>query len=127
MLHITAIQINVHDLDLAIDFYCNKLGFEIENRRRYPVQVFLKNNDIRLSLFKVLHPTLHRYPNEAQTLLSIEVEHLTDLMERLRDLGVVLLHDQPQACPVGIFAAFSDPSGNVHELIEYRDMTENSA
>ncbi len=46
-----------------------------------------------------------------------------DLESSLKDLkskGVELIHETPQDCPVGVYAAFRDPFGNVHELIEFR-------
>jgi len=38
----------------------------------------------------------------------------------LKRQGVAILHDQPEPCPVGVYAAVRDPAGNVLELIEYK-------
>jgi lactoylglutathione lyase len=114
------IQINVNDMDKAIDFYCVKLGFQIRSREHYPQIVVLDNEPIPLILFKVTKEAAIDYGNAAQTLINIATENLVNTLEGLRAKGVTVIHETPERCPVGIYAAVRDPSGNVVELLEYK-------
>jgi lactoylglutathione lyase len=113
-------QINVHNIDEAINFYSEKLGFEVGSRDMYPHLVPLKNAGIYLILSKVEKPTKIDYPNQAQSLINFQTDDLLSTMNNLKQRGVEFVHKEPQQCPVGIYAAFRDPSGNVHEFIEFK-------
>jgi predicted enzyme related to lactoylglutathione lyase len=113
-------QINVSDMDKAIDFYCNKIGFEVYAKEYYPQIVQLSHEGIPLILNKVAKSTNIDYPNDAQTLIYIQTDNLEASLKDLKSKGVELIHDSPQDCPVGVYAAFKDPFGNVHELVEFR-------
>ena len=115
---ISTILINVCDMDKAIDFYGNKLGFVISSRKHYPRMVMLEHEHIPLILYHVPSPAKVNYPHEAQSLLNFETKDLAGTIRVLKSKGVEFLHDIPQPCPVGFYAAFRDPFGNVHELLE---------
>jgi lactoylglutathione lyase len=114
------IQINVTDMDKAIDFYSNKLGFEVSSRDHYPAIVKLANENVPIILYRVDKTTPSDYPNGTQTLVNIETDDLLRSLDELRRTGVEVLHDTPENCPVGIYAGVKDPSGNIIELVEYR-------
>ncbi|MBP9709093.1 MAG: VOC family protein [Oligoflexales bacterium] len=114
-------QINVHNIDEAIIFYTEKLGFEITSKEMYPHIVPLKNDGIYLLLSQGEKPTTIDYPKQAQSLINFQTDSLSTTMETLKDRGVEFLHAEPQQCPVGVFAAFRDPSGNVHEFVEFQN------
>lgn len=119
MPRIAAVQINVDDMDKAVDFYVGLLGFSVESMQHYPQIVKLKASAFSLLLFNVNRPCRLAYPDVAMTLVNIETDDLRSDLERLRRLGVELLHDRPMPCPVGVYAAIRDPAGNVLELLEY--------
>lgn len=116
---ICVIQFNVHDMDRAIDFYCNKLGFELKSKEHYPCIVLLGHDGPAVLLYKVDRPANIDYPNEAQTLINIQVDDLRKSMAELKSRGVEFIHAEPQTCPAGIYAAIRDPAGNVMELLEF--------
>lgn len=120
MFKICVNQVNVHDIDQAIDFYSKKLGFEVATRDMYPHIVPLKNAGIYFILSKVEKPTKIDYPKESQSLINFQTDDLQKTIKDLKAAGVEFIHAEPQDCPAGIYAAFKDPSGNVHELIEFR-------
>ena len=121
MLKVAMVQINVPDLDRGIGWYRDVLGFEVAKEHyHYPVAVDLVHDGCRLLLHRVERPADIDYPNVAQTLVCLQTEDITATMESLRRQGVELLHDVPQPFPAGLFAAFRDPFGNVHELVELR-------
>ena len=121
-MRISAILINVCDMDKAIDFYSNKLGFAVQSRKLYPQMVRLEHDHIALILFLVPRPVTFDYPKVAQTLLNFETRDLVAGIRELKSRGVEFIHGSPQPCPEGVYAAFRDPFGNVHELLEARSL-----
>lgn len=119
MPNICVVQINVNDMDQAIDFYVDKLGFEIESRQHYPQIVHLKYPHFTLLLYRVANARQVKYPDVAQTMINIETTDLDADLKRLRTSGAEVVHDTPQPCPVGRYAAVRDPAGNVVELLQY--------
>ncbi len=117
---ICVVQINVTDMDAAIDFYCSKIGFRINNRDHYPQLLSLENEGVYFILSKVEKPAVINYPVEAGTMINIEVSDLEKSITDLKSKGVEFIHSTPQKCPVGVYAAIRDPSGNVMELLEFQ-------
>jgi lactoylglutathione lyase len=123
MPRICVIQINVTDMDRAVDFYSNKLGFRVASREHYPQIVKLEHEAVPLLLYKVDREARTDYPDGAQTLINLETDDLRRDLERLRGEGVEVIQDAPVDCPVGIYAGIRDPFGNVLELVEYQRRT----
>jgi len=115
------VQINVTNMDKAIDWYTKTLGFEISKEHyHYPIAVDLVHKGVRLLLHIADKPARIDYPKDAQTLICLQTDDIKTTMDRLRGMGVELIHEEPQEFPAGLFIAFRDPFGNVHELVEYR-------
>jgi predicted enzyme related to lactoylglutathione lyase len=125
MARVCVIQINVVDLDEAIEFYTQSLGLEIASRDHYPRMVKLATDNVPIILYRVERAvrTEERpdYEDAPRTLINFEVDDLAGTLERLGRAGAAVVQSEPQACPVGIYAGVRDPSGNVIELVEYRD------
>ncbi len=107
-------------MEEALDFYCQKLGFEVASHDFFPCLVPLKHDGIHLVLSYVEQPCPVEYGKTAQSLINFQTDDLEKTITELKKKGVMFIHDKPQDCPVGVFAAFKDPSGNVHELVEFR-------
>ncbi len=120
MPRICVIQINVTDMDRAVDFYSGKLGFPVASREHYPQIVKLQHESVPLLLYKVDREAHVDYPDGAQTLINLETDDLRRDLESLRSQGVDVIQDSPVDCPVGIYAGIRDPFGNVLELVEYQ-------
>ena len=115
------IQINVTDMDKAIDWYTNVLGFKLSKQHyHYPIAVDLVHEGARLILHTVDKPANIDYPNVAQTLISIRTEDIEASLKDLKSKGVEIIYETPLEFPMGLYAAFRDPFGNVHELVETR-------
>ena len=123
MPNICVIQINVVNMDQAIDFYSNKLGFQVKSRDHYPYVVVLEHEPNTFILSKVDKPAQIDYPNVAQTLINFQTDNLDGTLKDLKEKGVDLIHETPQTCPVGVYVALRDPSGNVMEILEFRTPT----
>jgi len=114
------VQINVPDLDKAIEWYTEILGFEISKDHYYPpVAVDLINEGIRLLLYKAEKETKIDYPKQAQSVIIFETDNLVEKMKGMKEKEVEFIHEEPIKFPAGIFTAFRDPFGNVHEIVEF--------
>ena len=110
------------DIDEAVHFYSNVLGFDIFSVKFYPV-IPLSTEGVVTNI--ALHATAEKnvekvYPDGTQTFLVIQVDDLVSAMEYMKSKGVEFIHETPQQAAPGIYAAFKDPFGLVHELLETR-------
>lgn len=117
------VSIVVTDMDKALDFYDNLLGFDILSVKYYPPVVPLKTEGAISNI--ALHQSAEKlaskeYPDGTQTFLVIKVDNLASAMNYLKDKGVEFIHNTPQQAAIGIYAAFKDPFGLIHELVELK-------
>jgi catechol 2,3-dioxygenase-like lactoylglutathione lyase family enzyme len=112
------IEIGVNDMDRARSFYCDLLGLAVRTADYLPRVLVLENDGPSIVLYLADQATSIAYPNQAQTLLAFQVDEIQQAMDELRAAGVELLHSEPETAPPGLFAAFRDPFGNVHDLFE---------
>jgi catechol 2,3-dioxygenase-like lactoylglutathione lyase family enzyme len=114
----------VNDVDEAIDFYCNSLGFH-EEMHPAPSFAMLSRGDLRLVLSVPGGGAGGGQAMPDGTLpepggwnrFSLEVEDLDDMVQRLRQLGARFRND----VVVGVGGKqilVDDPSGNPVELFE---------
>jgi len=116
----------VNDIDAAIDFYCQHLGFT-EVMRNTPIFAMLSRGDLRLVLSQ---PSGRQNLGGASTLadgqapepggwnrFAVEVTDLDETVERLRDAGVRFRSDIIRGIG-GNQALVEDPSGNPIELFQ---------
>lgn len=121
MPRVCMIQINVTDLDKAMEWYCKTLGFEVSKEHYYhPFAVDLVHEGCRLLLHIADKPAHIDYPNDVQTLICIQTDDIIASINDLKSKGVELIHETPQNFPAGAYIAFRDPYGNVHELVEFK-------
>lgn len=110
-LRTSALKINVEDMDRALSFYGEKLGFEVADRSRYPREVVLKTGDkFRLILNKVAR-LRKAGPAETQVGLTLQVNDLEQAMARMKSLGVEFGEAGPRREAVGNAIFILDPSG----------------
>lgn len=113
---IWAVQINISDIDRAIEFYTNTLGLEVAAREYYPQVVSLKNNGAHVLLYNV------REQNDLQPIKSAPYINwqVPDLNQTLKKLNASNATDitKPEKFPLGVSAGFRDPFGNYMEVLE---------
>ena len=105
------IKINVDDMDKAMAFYVNKLGFEIASRQDYPREVFLKSgDDTKLSLraVKKLQPPK---PEDTRVSFTLQVNDLDQSIARMKSLGVEFAETEKRKEGVGYAISIKDPFG----------------
>jgi catechol 2,3-dioxygenase-like lactoylglutathione lyase family enzyme len=116
MAEICVVGVYVHDIQKAREFYCDKLGFEIA--REYGDYILqLKNHGVTFIIEKIEGD----FPSGPCMTIGIPTKDLVKEMERLRNMGVMFVHDTPQRFPEGIYAACRDADSNLVELIEFRE------
>ncbi|NHJ38472.1 MAG: hypothetical protein FK731_00460 [Asgard group archaeon] len=120
MLEIAMNQINVTDLDKAIKWYTEKLGFEVSKDHHYPPQAvdLVQKGPIRLLLYKVEKSVQIDYPNVNQSIIIFQTKDLIKTMKIMKEKGVELIYPEAVKFPAGLFNAFKDPFGNVHEIVQ---------
>ncbi|WP_242069297.1 VOC family protein [Paenibacillus dendritiformis] len=111
-------SIYVSNLELAKQFYCGKLGFELS--REYDANtVSLKHEGIPIVLYQVRQAAEPGYPRQAQVVIGLETDNLAVTIAKLTAQGIEAVYDAPQPCPPGVYNAIRDPFGNVIELLEF--------
>jgi predicted enzyme related to lactoylglutathione lyase len=106
-----AVKINVDDMDKAISFYCDKLGFEIESRENYPQQVFLKTNDrIKLIINRVKKLQKPAAEDTAAG-FTLQVNDLDQAIARMKSMGVEFAETEKRKEGVGYAISIRDPFG----------------
>jgi len=139
MINISTYQLWVHDQDEALEFYTDKLGFEVRQDVTMP----------EMGDFRWLTVGSARQPDIAIVLMAIPGQPVMDETtgEQVRDLmgkgfaGAVFLttddvyadyealksrgvqfSEEPEERPYGIDAGFRDPSGNSFRLTQVREL-----
>jgi lactoylglutathione lyase len=113
------IGIYVNDMERAVEFYCEMLGFKEAERYDDGCIVRLENEGPPVILEKVEKAGRIDYPGISQVVLGIETDNIEMTSEELREKGVEFLHDKPQIFVAGLVMAMRDPSGNVLELLQF--------
>jgi len=115
---VCAISIYAHDLEKAAEFYSGVLGLQVKHKM--PYVVVLDHDGVDLVLCQSEKATPSSYPAGSGVVLGFPTPSLGDSIKALKSKGVGMVHDAPQDFPGGQFVAFRDPSGNVHELLEFK-------
>ncbi|MBN1328243.1 MAG: VOC family protein [Candidatus Heimdallarchaeota archaeon] len=120
MLEIAMNQIGVTDLEEAITWYTEKLGFVVSEDNYYPPQAIdlVQKGNVRLVLYQVEKKASIDYPNVAQSTIIFKTTDLVFTCNELQEKGVELVYPKPVKFPAGMFNAFRDPFGNVHEIVQ---------
>jgi predicted enzyme related to lactoylglutathione lyase len=120
MTNFAVIGIYVDDIDKAKKFYCDALGFEIENSYNDGCILQMKSEGPTVIVELADKPSKAEYPDGSQIVLCVATEDIEKTSKELREKGVNFLHDIPQLFVAGQFMAMKDPAGNVLELIQFQ-------
>lgn len=106
------VRINVPDMEKAIGFYCDKLGFEIKSKANYPKWVELntgKPNQI-LVLTQVSN-LIAEGATDCKAGLTLQVNNYDSAVVKLKSKGVDFGKNQKRKEGVGYSIYFEDPFG----------------
>jgi glyoxylase I family protein len=113
------IMIFVSDIGVAREFYREILGFPIKAETADSIDFVHEGVDF--TAFKCeKDAVIEDYSNAARSVFVFEVESVENSMDSLRAMGVNFLHKTPAENEFSRYAAFSDPFGNVHEILEQK-------
>ena len=115
---IYGVRILVSDIDEAVAFYSATLGFKVLSTVKYPSEVELKSEGLRLFLTRTGRAAQYDYAGAVRTTFGFQANNLVETRAKLEGEGVVFLEPEPQTVGVGIATTFKDPSGNVLYLLE---------
>jgi catechol 2,3-dioxygenase-like lactoylglutathione lyase family enzyme len=113
----------IEDVDQAITFYTAHLGFTLEWYAS-PAFAQVTRGDLRLLLSGPQSSGARSLPDGQRpspggwNRLVIEVEHLSSVMESLKQAGVPFRRDDIVRGPGGQQIWIEDPSGNLVEMFE---------
>ncbi len=119
MTNFSVIGIYVDDIDKAKEFYCDSLGFVVENTYDDGCIIQLKSEGPTVILEKVDKPANPVYPGGSQVVLCVATDNIKKRSKELKAKGVNFLSDTPQPFAAGRFMAMKDPAGNTLELLEF--------
>lgn len=114
------INVYVSDLEYAKDWYCKILGFEI-SQDLPPLAIQLRHEGLTFLLHRAENPTTQKFGTDSMLTLAFATNNVHESMKRLKESGVILLHEKPQFSPFGDWFAFEDPFGNIHEMVQFID------
>lgn len=126
IVHITLV---VRDYDEAIDFYVNKLGFELlediyqlEQNKRWVVVAPPGGIGATLLLAKASQPEQEAYVGNqtgGRVFLFLNTDDFWRDYERLRAHGITFIRE-PKDAEYGMVAVFEDLYGNLWDLLQLR-------
>jgi len=124
-LKIKSITLTVKDYDEALDFYINKLGFELVTDRKIApgirwVTVAPKGARETAIQFEKATNASERQKIGKQLgnmLVQIETENFDETYKSMKECGVKFV-EEPKVAPWGKQAVFTDLYGNIFDLIE---------
>ncbi len=115
---IAATSVYVDDMEKAIAFYRDVLGFGVKARPA-PFITELDHEGTALVLCQAEKPHRADYPRSAGVVIGIAVDKVAERAKELAKRKVDLIHATPQEFPGGTYVALRDPAGNVIELLEF--------
>ncbi|MEH7385713.1 VOC family protein, partial [Bacillus sp. JJ1521] len=115
---VCVISIYVPNLNEAIDFYTNTLGFEL-NKQYGPKIASLVNGELPLVLEENDIATSNH--NVSGVVLGLQTEDIYEKVNFLKEKEVNFIVDEPTNCPPGKYISFRDPFGNILEYIQFQN------
>ena len=108
----------VDDLKISKNFYENILGLEISEELETAIK-FKLGDHIILMFEGGHHAVEYDHGINANSTLIFNTQNLDSEIEKLKLQGVEFVHTTPNENKCGRYFAFKDPSGIVHELMEF--------
>ncbi|WP_274308473.1 VOC family protein [Solibacillus daqui] len=119
MNQVCVITIYVPNLNEAINFYTNSLGFEV-NKQYSPKIVSLVHKGIPFIL-EENDQLIENTASTSRVVLALKTENIVQKAKLLKEKSVEFLVAEPTACPPGKFISFKDPFGNIIEYLQFDD------
>lgn len=105
------VKINVEDMEKALAFYRDRLGFEIEDRSNYPDYVILKTNERNKLILNCVKRLKSQGATDTKLSFTLQVNDLDEAIERMKSLGVEFAETEKRKEGVGSAIYIKDPFG----------------
>lgn len=127
------IGIVVENVEKSLKTYTDALGLsllEIENNEAFGVKIaFFKVGD---TLVELIEPTAKgtmaskflKEQGEGMHHIAFRVDNLKNFLNRLKELGIPLIHETPQPGGLGSLVAFMHPQAANNVYIEFIEKSE---
>jgi predicted enzyme related to lactoylglutathione lyase len=116
-LKLVEVQTFVSDIEAAHEFYANVLGFKVKQRGTGWIIFDLDGMEFVVQSGATPVGTPTEYGKRCTTMLVLGTSDIRSMVERLRGRGVMFLGEVVEV-PQGRFVGFTDPDGNLIELVE---------
>jgi len=120
------VAFQVGDMDAAVRFYVEKLGFALASRQvdeaEHEEFAFLTLGEVRLELLRDLAQATYRPPEIRPPYcphLAIETADLESTLARLKAKGVAILRGPLVIAGQVTWAYFADPDNNILEYVQW--------
>ena len=119
---VCVISIYVPNLNQAIDFYTNTLGFEL-NKQYGPKIASLVHEDLPIILEENATTTYNQDNKVSRVVLGLQTDNIFETVKNLKEKNVNFIIEEPTDCPPGKYISFSDPFGNILEYLQFENVT----
>jgi predicted enzyme related to lactoylglutathione lyase len=108
----------VSNISISREFYVNLLGLNI--LEEYSDCLKLQSGSHNILMFQgTMEAIDYNHGYNANSTLVFTVCDLDERITELKSKGIVFIHKSPNENRWGRYAAFKDPSGITHELMEF--------
>jgi lactoylglutathione lyase len=118
MSQVCVISIYVSNLQEAIEFYTNVLGFKV-NKQYGPKIVTLIHGELPIVLEESEASTTYISNYPAGVVLALKTDDINQTVNMLKASKVDFIIEEPANCPPGKYISFRDPFGNVLEYLQF--------
>lgn len=118
---VCVISIYVPNLNQAIDFYTNTLGFEL-NKQYGPNIASLVHGELPIILEENNNTASNLENKITGVVLGLRTEDIYETAKFLKEKKVDFIIDEPTICPPGKYISFKDPFGNILEYLQFENI-----
>lgn len=118
---VRVISIYVPNLNKAIEFYTNTLGFELNNQYGFKIAT-LVHGDIPFVLEERENTIINEDNQTSRIVIGFETDDIEETIEYFKEKNVNFIIAEPEDCPPGKFISFKDPFGNTIEYYQFTNV-----
>lgn len=108
----------VQNLEVSKEFYVNVLGLELIEDHSDCIKLKVGHHEV-IMFQGNMESVEYEHGYNANSTLVFTVHNLDEKISELKSKGIVFVHKSPNQNRWGRYAAFKDPSGIVHEMMEF--------
>lgn len=121
MNQVCVITVYVPNLNKAIDFYTNTLGFDLDERYG-PNIASLVHGEVPIILEENDNTNYNQDNKITGVVLGLRTEDIYKTVKFLKEKEVNFIVEEPTNCPPGKYISFKDPFGNILEYLQFENM-----